>query len=143
MKDIAEKLEAMGYTVRTGDAKGADTAFRIVDKKQVYTTRDVDDLSQDSDLYKLTDEHHPVFDSLKGRAKKLIARNAYQVLGKNLNNPSDFLICWTPDGCKTRKDRSKTTGGTGQTISIAYTFSVPIFNLKNESDLKRLKQFIK
>jgi len=35
---------------------------------------------------------------MKPAAKNLMARNVYQVLGKNLDSPSSFLICYTPDG---------------------------------------------
>lgn len=52
-----------------------------------------------------------------------MSRNVYQVLGPNLDDPVEFIICWTKDG--------KASGGTGQAIRIANDYGVPVFNLKN------------
>lgn len=70
-------------------------------------------------------------------------RNVYQVLGYTLDIPSEFVICYTPDGCKHHKDRTNKTGGTGLAISVASKNNIPIINLGNEEDLKMVKDFIK
>lgn len=57
---------------------------------------------------------------LKDGAKKLQARNSHQVLGLDLNTPSDFIICWTKGG--------KGIGGTGQALRIAKAYNIPIFD---------------
>ena len=61
-----------------------------------------------------------------------MARNMHQVLGLTLDVPTDFIVCWTPDG--------KASGGTGQALRVAKDFSIPIYNLKNADDLECLKE---
>ena len=70
-----------------------------------------------------------------------MARNICQVTGETLDKPSDFVVCWTPDGCTNKATRNKETGGTGQAIAYADTTSVPVFNLENEDDFERLIKF--
>ncbi len=70
-------------------------------------------------------------------AKKFHARNVQQVLGKNLDTPTKFVVCWTPDGAEQRT--SNKTGGTGQAIRVAISNNIPVFNLYNEGRLEELK----
>ena len=69
-------------------------------------------------------------------------RNVFQVLGEDLNNPSKMLVCWTPDGAKETKDTSYITGGTRTAIRLANVYGVPVYNLKNEDDLKKITDFL-
>lgn len=80
----------------------------------------------------------PFYDNLRDSVKRIMGRNTYQVLGYLLNIPSKFLICWTPDGCKTMLERSKETGGTGQAIAIASDNKIPVFNLQVKEDLNKV-----
>ena len=73
---------------------------------------------------KLASKFHPAWNKLSQGAKKLIARNGYQVLGKDLNDPVELVVCWTQDG--------KVQGGTAQAIKIANYCYIPVFNLYNE-----------
>ena len=41
------------------------------------------------------------------------------------NPPSNFVVCYTPDG--------KASGGTGQAIRIAEYYNIPIYNLFYEN----------
>ncbi len=66
-------------------------------------------------------------------ALKLMARNSYQVLGRDLKSPSEFLICWTPDGYLTAVERTDGTGGTDQAIAIADFYRIPVLN-KGQAD---------
>ena len=58
---------------------------------------------------------------MKLNTQKLFARNGHQVLGLNLDLPSDFVICWTKD--------AEYVGGTRQAMYIADAYSVPVYNL--------------
>ena len=60
-----------------------------------------------------------------------MARNVYQILGLDLNTPVDFVICWTPCGSQTDKQRSIKTGGTGLAISLADSLGIKVYNLAN------------
>jgi hypothetical protein len=64
-------------------------------------------------------------------------------LGKDLNTPSVFVVCWTEDGCFHDNERTKETGGTGQAISVASDNDIPIFNLKLKPHRKRVKEWLK
>jgi len=90
----------------------------------------------------IAEKFHPAWNRCSSYAKKLHARNAFQVLGRNLNKPSSFLICWTPDGCISHKTRSIKTGGTGTAISIADHYNVPVFNLNRPDHIRRVKAFV-
>lgn len=85
---------------------------------------------------------HPAWGACSDYAKKLHGRNAFQVLGGGLECKSQFLVCWTPDGCISHKTRSIETGGTGTAISIADHYKIEIINLKIDSHLNRILSFI-
>ena len=72
---------------------------------------------------------------LEGTTLRLMARNCYQVLGKDLETPSEFIICWTKDG--------QATGGTGQALRIAKKNNIPVFNLYNPDATEQLKDYIR
>ncbi len=61
-------------------------------------------------------------------SKKLHARNCFQILGYDLNSPSEFIICWTKSG--------KLVGGTAQGLRIAIKYNIKIYNLAIEEDKK-------
>ena len=71
------------------------------------------------------DEHRETGSTAVGcgrsTARKFHARNCYQVLGKDLQSPSNFVLCWTPGGA--------VTGGTGQALRIAIDRGIPVFNM--------------
>lgn len=148
MKEIATKLESRGWTLRSGGAEGADDAFESgCTRKQIYVpwngfnNRDLI-FSIPDNAYKLAEEAHPNWKALSQGAKTLMARNCMQVLGKDLNEPSKFVLCWTPDGCVSHATRSYRTGGTGQAITIADKAGIRVFNLASEEHYYFFKNFI-
>lgn len=64
---------------------------------------------------------HPAWHACNQAAKKLHGRNCYQILGPNLNDPVNLVICWTPGG--------KLIGGTTTAIKLARANNVPVVNL--------------
>ncbi|OAM27731.1 hypothetical protein A7P95_06335 [Eikenella longinqua] len=54
--------------------------------------------------------------------------------------PVRFVLCYTEDGCENHQGRTRQTGGTGQTISYADYFGIPIINLKNLDIMNRINQ---
>lgn len=142
MSKIARQLNKDGWTLRSGGAAGADTAFE-------YNTADSAEIflpwkgfnGHPSALhhispkaYEIAEKFHPAWERLRLSVRKLHARNVHQVLGVGLDSPSKFLICWTADG--------KASGGTGQAIRIAEHYGIPVFNLYFESVQLRLKKYI-
>jgi len=136
--DIATLLNIKDYTLRSGGAEGADMMFeKHAVKKEIYLAWKGFNGNK-SDLYHISDdawsiarEFHPAFNKLPIGAKKLMARNTYQILGLDCKTPTDFVICWTKDG--------KPSGGTGQAMRIASEFKIPIFNLFHKQDIKSLR----
>jgi hypothetical protein len=126
MTKIAEKLQSVGYILRSGGAQGADSAFAAGAGKFVGIWRPEHSTQQSEEIAAC---YHPVWNKLTPYVKKLHGRNAFQVLGADLKTPSEFLICWTPDGCISHATRSVTTGGTGTAISIASAHGIPVSNL--------------
>ena len=146
----ARVLDRNGYILRSGGADGADTAFeKGTENKEIFLpwkkfNGNISELYNiSSEAYRIAELYHPNWDNLKESFKKFHARNVHQILGKNLDKPVDFVLCWTPDGAETMEETSKETGGTGQAIRIAWNYQIPIYNLRNEKSKKRFGNFVK
>jgi hypothetical protein len=143
MTKIAVKLEKDGFTLRSGGAYGADTAFsKGCITKQIFVPWD--GFNNLPLIYPIPQEaftvarlFHHNWDRLTQGAQRLMARNTMQVLGPNLRDHSNFVICWTKDGCAHENERSAKTGGTGQAIAIASRYNIPVFNLVRPEHLSR------
>ncbi len=139
MEDLSKYLCGCGWVLRSGGAKGADQAFeRGADaacrRKEIFLpSGEIPDQA-----YEIAAQHHPAWGGLPPYVKKLHARNVQQILGQNLELPSKFVICWTPDGAETKT--TKETGGTGQAIRVANTYNVPVYNLANEGRFDDVKE---
>lgn len=127
-----------GFTLRSGGARGADTAFQDGNdyargNREMYTAADA---SKIENLHWI--EHagrfHPAWDRCSVHAKFLHARNSAIMLGASLNQPVDFVICWTKDG--------KASGGTGQALRIADTYQIPVFNMFHTDCEERLREWL-
>lgn len=152
MSRIANKLEGMGYILRSGGAAGADTAFErgVVNaaNRQIYLPGaqfnsrmagaggyiNAAQLPSWQQALETVAQFHPAPERLSNFAKALMARNAMQVLGSNLQEPAKMVVAWTPGG--------QITGGTGQALRMAQTYGVPIRNLGNPETLTSVKKFL-
>jgi hypothetical protein len=145
MTKIASFLEKYGFILRSGAAVGADTAFEegvsSPDNCEIFLPWKGFSSSSSSLCYPpkaafdIAKKFHPAWHKLSSAIEKLMARNSQQVLGKNLDEHSEFLICWTADG--------KASGGTGQAIRIAHAYNIPVYNLFNEIDREDLRELLK
>ena len=142
MTCIAAKLESLGYVLRSGGAEGADRAFEagVTDSanKQVFLADGVISI----DAFASVGQFHPAPASLSAYVRKLMARNYHQVMGPEGEPKSSFVICWTPDGCKSHATRTRASGGTGQAVSIADYHKVPLFNLADTADRHRIEKWL-
>ncbi len=144
MSFLASKLEEEDWIARSGGADGADKAFSDGCKSaQVFVPwngfggfKQTYKIPQNA--FDITAPFHPAWVKLPNTVRTLMARNAMQILGPSLCNPSKFALCWTPDGAETGKDTSYRTGGTGQAIRIASHYNVPVINLQKRTSIKRL-----
>ena len=149
MTYIAQQLGAQEWTLRSGHAGGADMAFEIgasqvQGKMEIFLpwtgfngaprTKEykVPDLS--TKMIDIAAAHHPRWNFLSDSVKKLHARNVCQILGDNLEEPVNIVICWTKDGLK--------GGGTGQAVRIANSYGIPVFDLALPSDCIALMEHV-
>ena len=141
MTRLAEQLSLKGLILRSGGARGADTAFErgAGDLKEIYTADS--DIHQDA--WNTVHQFHPRPNSLSYHVRKLMARNAMQIFGPQMDTPVKFVLCWTPDAADgVNILTSSSTGGTGQAIRIAAHAGVPVFNLRSRVTLLNLSEKI-
>lgn len=150
ISELARDLRLFGYVLRSGGAQGADTAFAegAGSESHIYTpwrgfvSGKAQLAAPTIDAYRLAATVHPAWSRLSGGARALHARNCHQVLGDDLKTPSDFLICWTADGCTSERTRTKNTGGTATAIVLADRNGIPVFNLADPLAKDRLVQHL-
>ena len=159
MFDTARKLAKLGWTLRTGGATGADSAFLEGCKAaggsyelwlpwkgfNSYTLGHFTDDCHDE----VASHIHPLWSrGLRQGAKRLHSRNMGQILGADFNvqeivsvikgdksdtepgERSSFVLCWTPDG-SIGETSSPKTGGTGTALRLAHLLGVPVVNARN------------
>jgi hypothetical protein len=130
MKRVASWLSGQGLILRSGAAKGADTAFEngAGELKEIYLpwigfNNHPSRLTPTPEAFALAEKFHPAWHKCKRGARLMHARNCHQVLGHDLNTPSAFVICWTNYGYG--------EGGTGQAIRIAKANNIIVHDLGN------------
>jgi len=129
MESIGEQLARAGWTLRSGAADGADSAFergcdRANGKKEIFlpwpgfngSTSPLNRPSQAA--LALAADHHPAWHMCSRAATLLHARNMHQILGIDLKTPVDMVICWSPGH-----------GGTEQALRLARAYGIHIVNL--------------
>jgi hypothetical protein len=145
-ENIGKFLAKKGFTLRSGSAEGADSAFeygctQIDGLKEIYLPwknfrgSNSELIVKDIKAFEIAEKFHPYWHNLKDAAKRLQARNSHQVLGQDLNTPSNFIICWTKNG--------KGSGGTGQALRIAKHYNIPVFDAGSYSDIDIIKAELK
>lgn len=142
---FSKSIVGLGYVLRSGAAKGADSSFEkgcdsVGGLKEIYLPWRGFEKSE-SELYgvsaaalKFAKENMDYFDKLGYGARKLIARNGYQVMGRNLRTPVDFIVCYTKEG--------RDLGGTAQAIRIARKLDIPVFNAGSFASAAEFKEFL-
>lgn len=126
---LSRQLSDKGFFLRTGDAKGMDTAFwrgAASDRRLRFRSRDAKPWAFDM-VQKYLPDDRSGFGNWSPYVQGLMARNMMQVLGDDGNSPSDFLICYTP----VLHYHNSECGGTGYAIRCALDHSIPVFNLKD------------
>ena len=157
MKKIGKFLGLQEFVVRPGGPPGADMAFEMgcgSYPKEIYLP--FKNFQNNPSPHYLTDEKfeeitkHDVWkfvsDSLKkeepsvnmkalpNETQRLYARDVLQIFGKDLNSPSEKVICWTPDNEKE---------GTRITLYIAKFAGVPVENLSDKSTFQQWSDKVK
>ena len=160
MQEVAFKLASEGYILRSGGADGADLAFQKGWQRgndELWPTAEIfipwdgfngfshgqdgvvytlNKMSNSQQAERIASEIHPVWDRLSRGAKALHTRNIYQVLGKTLDEPSRFLICYA------KPTKTGVSGGTNTAVQIALQHNVPVFNLWNQDVVERFEKYV-
>lgn len=118
MTETAARLGAEDWTLQSGGAVGADTAFEqgALKKRIFYANEAMSECH-----FSIARRMHPAPHLLKDFAMKLMARNCSQVLGEKLDRPVDIVLAYTKGGMG--------AGGTGQALRIARRIGLPVIDL--------------
>jgi hypothetical protein len=154
MEALAEQLAGQGWTLRTGLSPGADQAFyrgahRGGGEVELYLPwpgfeagarlegGDERVLPEPSGAAcELAARFHPRWDALAQDARRLLARDAHEVLGADLLSPAELVACWTADAGL--DGGGLYADGTGQALRIAHHHGVPVFNLARPEHVRTL-----
>lgn len=137
MTRCAGVLEELGFWQLSGGAPGSDDYFEsgcrnhtsLVPWNGFEKRRMLHRIPDEA--FEITAPFHPYWNKMSQGVRKMMARNAMQVLGPWLNTPVQFVLCWTPDGCIGKATRDiNVTGGTGQAIVIAEHYGIPVINMQ-------------
>jgi hypothetical protein len=143
MQQWGAYFAARGFTLRSGGALRADRAFELgCDSavfnpgrgrrpKEIFTA---DMSAQHPEWFTHAALFHPAWDKCSPWARALHARNSAIMLGASLNQPVNFVCCWTKDG--------KASGGTGQALRIAERLHIPVFNWFFDDAEDKLRTFL-
>lgn len=152
MTQLARKMEEDGWRLRSGGARGADSAFEdgvaIPANRAIYLPGrffngrvagpggyiDSTRLPGWPQALETVRKYHPAPERLSPFAQNLMARNAMQVLGPNMDRPADLVVAWTPGGV--------VTGGTGQALRMAGDYGIPVRNLGNPEVLATVRRYL-
>lgn len=140
-----------GHVLRSGHAPGADQAFEWGARKAegpaeiylpwpgfesqapLWSGHYIQERPA-PEAYTIVRDFHPNWSALSAGARALHARNAHQILGRELMDPARFAVLWTPAG--------NTVGGTGTAIRLAEHYGVEVFNLAMADARGRLERMV-
>jgi hypothetical protein len=159
MTELAAKLENLGWRLRSGGAKGADTYFEVgvsdPANKQIFLHKEVTKthrVDPERGIYnasrcidwdwamQLASEIHPAWHRCSKDAQGLHARNVYQVLGTGTPKlaVSNMVICWAiPD------IHGVPEGGTRTAWKVAERYNIQRYNLAVRGDRDRIMNWLK
>lgn len=137
---IARYLEKKGYILRTGGAKGCDTAFaKGSTLNEIFKSEDALPWAFERVKRYIPCDRPKNFEDWSPYVQGLLARNIMQVLGKDGDTPVDFIVCWTPQGDYATSE----VGGTGYALRCALDHHIPIYNLSYPEQSEMFKSFLK
>lgn len=160
MEDIASKMADKGYTLRSGSAQGADSAFEIgcdrvcgagdiyipwkgfgTGKENMFKFYHVlsnAKFEEARDVY-LSTGIIKNFDDMKQSVQKLHARNYLQVVGHGMKDRlSKVCIFFAEVDWVTEEP----TGGTRSAVLLSKHFGVPTYNLKDDKAFEKVAKML-
>ena len=168
IEQVAYWLAGRGYTGRSGSAVGADSAFEqgfnryevvngvsdrvsfeaylpwggFSDIREDSTHIVTPNLPNYNEAVEIASTIHPAWNRLSRGAKALHTRNVYQVLGLDLNTPSNVLFCYAQPTYNKHKELTGVKGGTNTAIQLAMKHNIPIYNFYLQEDIDKVKSMM-
>ena len=149
MTELAMELESSGIILRSAAHPEMHSAFlrgvEAVGKKEVYVTwshgrhsqhrihpSQIDSATKALSL-SIIQRFLPHMTVSQITQHDFISMAPYLILGRDLNTPSRFVICWTPDGLGQH--------GVGPALRIARYYGIPVFDLGCSKSLAAFRNF--
>lgn len=156
---LCTQLLEEGYLLRSGGAKGMDRA--VTDAYLFHVGMDNMDCIKDPEIYipwknfnggslipelefnlgivcgtdpdarLMASRSHPAWGNCSEGVRKLHTRNVHQLLGLNLDKPSDVLLYWAETDYN-----GKPKGGTAMAVALADLNQIPTINMAHPDWLK-------
>lgn len=130
LEELSRYLASRGYRVRSGRAKGSDSAFEYGANGNCETF-----IANQAtpEAIQLASQFHPAWYMCSDYARKLHGRNSMIILGGNLDKPVKFVACYAVD---------EENGGTALGIRIARAHNIPVFNLCKQEAYTGLLKYL-
>jgi len=153
---IAQRLACHGWGLRSGGARGADTAFELGALEQGGPTEiflpeagyakrtigiDASTLPCAERAAQLAESLHPKWHRQNALGRRVITRNVHQVLGVDLESPASFVLCWALGSIWREDQIINVSGGTGLAVRLAATRDIPVFNLCVPEHRQRIERW--
>lgn len=156
---LGRKLGSQGWLLRSGAAKGCDSAFEqgaimVRGKMEIYRPEikgyerskgyiDASKLPSFENAMKMASGFHSKWEFLSPYVRKLMARNCMQVLGANLDDPVKMVISWARAPVLNDKGLViDCDGGTGMAVRLAASLDIPVYSLAVEAHRLRLCNYL-
>lgn len=153
MTKLARYLAVRDWSLRSGGANGADSAFEA-GAEFTITHGDIylpwsgynqrfpgGPFTVAGDWWWARDIAYKLYRGLNRRpeaVRRLMTRNVAIILGGDENGPgvpSEFVACWTPE--------AKLKGGTAMGIKVARAYDIPVYNFAEQREKELLWDRVK
>lgn len=154
--EIAKELSDRGFIMRSGGSKGTETFFEKGTKfrnREIYLPWNgfnekecnsignylcTDKLSRDlvNQAEELIAPHHSHWDKLNGTHKRLYIKQVFQLLGRNLDSPTNFVLYYGNESGGVIKNNALIG------IKLAKRLMIPTFNLADRKTLMTLNNIL-
>lgn len=149
IRRFAATLAARGLGLRSGGARGADLAWEegmgtgptqifLASRQPGRPGLALEDMAPElvATATALAAAHHPAWHRIADYGRRLLTRNAFQVLGPQLDDPVAAVLCWALESRLEAGRVVDVAGGTGLAVRLASAHGIPVLNLALPSHLE-------
>lgn len=157
MAGIVKNLAGRGFTFRYlySDATGFYKTLTDIEgvtveayrpwRKMAPELANVVKISNTRLAYQYAASFASKFNSFPPAVRCIRANGVSSLLGKDLDNPSNFLLAWTECGTEviTKDTDFKKIGNCGMFFTMCKALNIPVFNIKNKESIQKLAEYLK